>query len=399
MRRCVRGWSGVDENEVLGHNVYNRLYKEEIGMSNTNRKSVTLREVAALAGIDKATASRALNGKGYVSPQTRDAALKAAQALGFEPDLNAQRLAEGRNHKVIGLLPPRDLGVLTQQAYFIEHRLDELDFEVQTYNVPRWVSHFEERQIALVNKVRRQRPGAIIVGSPFVPGVVPELRLFRNEGGIVVSYGTEIDLDCDQVPFDSEHRAYTAARHLLELGHQKIGFCFHGPVPQNRNESDQLAGFSRALEEFGASVQVKWLFAGGDYEEGGARLAEAFLTWPEKPTALCIVNDVSASTFVTALARNGRKVPDDVSVVGFDDAPAARYALVPLTTVSYPLDTIGRHVVEFTHSRLQGYDGPPRKLVVQSELIIRNSSAPLQLARRDSSRRSSSDQETGSGFF
>ena len=201
-------------------------------MPNTTRKSVTLREVAALAGIDKATASRALNGKGYVSPQTRDAALKAAQALGFEPDLYAQRLAEGRSHQVIGLLPSNDLGVLTQQAYFIEHRLDELDFEVQTHNVPRWVSHFEERQIALVNKVRRQRPGAIIVGSSFVPGVLPELRLFRDEGGIVVSYGAEIDLECDQVPFDDGHRAYIATRHLLELGHREIGFCFHGPVPQ-----------------------------------------------------------------------------------------------------------------------------------------------------------------------
>lgn len=111
-------------------------------------------------------------------------------------------------------------------------------------------------------------------------------------------------------------------------------------------------------------------------------MAEAFLAWPEKPTALCIVNDVSASAFVTVLARNGLRVPDDVSVVGFDDAPAARYALVPLTTVSYPLETIGRHVVEFTRSRLKGYAGPPRKVAVQSELIIRNSSAPLHSTRR-----------------
>jgi len=355
-------------------------------MLNTTRKPVTLRDVAALAGIDKATASRALNGKGYVSPLTRDAALKAAQALGFEPNLYAQRLAEGRNHNVISLLPANDLGVLTQQASFIEHRLDEMDFEVQIYNVPRWVSHFDQRQIALVNKVRRQRPGAIIVGSSVVQGVLPELRLFIEEGGIVVGYGTEIGLECDQVPLDSGHRAYIAARHLLVLGHREIGFCFHGLVPQDAAER---AGFSRALAEFGLPVQEKWLFAGGNYEEGGARLAEAFLAWPEKPTGLCIVNDVSASTFVTILSVNGLKVPDNVSVVGFDDAPAARYALVPLTTVSYPLETIGRQVVEFTRSRLNGYDGPPRKLPVQSELVIRRSSAPLSPTRRATARRSS----------
>jgi LacI family transcriptional regulator len=342
-------------------------------MLNTARKTVTLRDVAALAGIDKATASRALNGKGYISPQTREAAFKAAKELGFQPDLYAQRLAEGRNHKVISLLPPNDLGVLTQQASFIEHRLDEMGFEVRVQNVPLYVSHFEERQIALVNKVRRQRPGAMIVGSPFVPAVLSELRLFQEEGGVVVGYDTEIDLECDQVPFDDLHRAYIATRHLLELGHREIGFCFHGMVP---SDSVERVGFSLALDEYRVAVQEKWLFSGGDYEEGGARLAEAFLSWPEKPTGLCIVNDVSASTFVTVMARNGLNVPDDVSVVGFDDAPAARYALVPLTTVSYPIETIGRHVVEFTRSRLKSYKGPPRKVVVRSDLITRSSTAP-----------------------
>jgi DNA-binding LacI/PurR family transcriptional regulator len=342
-------------------------------MLKATRKTVTLRDVAALAGIDKATASRALSGKGYMSPQTRDAALKAAQELGFQPDLRAQHLAQGRNHNIIALLPDNDLGVLTQQAIFIEHRLDELNFEIQIHNVPRWVNHFEERQVALVNKVRRQRPGAIIANSAVVPGVLHELRLFMQEGGAVIGYGAKMDLECDQVSFDSGHRAYLATRHLLELGHRELGFCFHGSIQQ---DSKELIGFARAMKEFGAPVRKKWLFGGGNYEEGGARLADAFLKWPHKPSGLCIINDVSASTFVTTLHRNGLRVPDDVSVVGFDDAPAARYALVPLTTISYPLETIGRHVVEFTQSRLKGYDGPARTIAVQSELVTRSSTAP-----------------------
>ena len=342
-------------------------------MLKTTRKSVTLRDVAALAGIDKATASRALSGKGYMSPQTREAALRAAKELGFQPDLNAQHLAQGRNHNIVALLPDNDLGVLSQQAFFIKHRLEEMDFEVQMHDVPRWVNHFEERQVALVNKVRRQRPGAIIAGSVLVPEVLEELQLFIKEGGVVIGYGAKLDLQCDQVPFDCLHRAYLATRHLLELGHRKLGFCFHGLIQQ---DSEELVGFSRAMKEFGAPIQKKWLFAGGNYEEGGARLADAFLKWPEKPTGLCIINDVSASTFVTTLFRNGLSVPHDVSVVGFDDAPAARYALVPLTTVSYPIETMNLHVVEFTQSRLKGYDGPPRTVVVQSEIVIRSSTAP-----------------------
>lgn len=354
-------------------------------MLKTTRKTVTLRDVAALAGIDKATASRALNGKGYVSSQTREAAFKAAKELGFQPDLYAQRLAEGRNHNVISLLPSDDLGVLAQQSYFIKHRLDKLKFEVQTHSVPHWVSNFEARQIALVNRVRRERPAAIVVGARFVAEVLPELQLFQEEGGIVVGYGAELDLECDQVVFDCFHRAYIATRHLLELGHREIGFCVHEHRTQ---DSCEIAGFRHALEEFGVPVQENWLFGGGEYEVGGARLAEAYLAWPQKPTGLCIVNDVSASTFVTALAQNGVRVPDDISVVGFDDAPAARYAWVPLTSVSYPLEAIGRHVVDFTQSRLKGYDGPPRKLVVPTELITRRSSAPVDSKRRAAIRRS-----------
>jgi len=233
-------------------------------MLKTTRKTVTLRDVAALAGIDKATASRALNGKGYMSVETREAAVKAAQQLGYQPDLHAQRLAEGRNHKVIGLLPPNDLGVLTQQASFIEHRLDELEFEVQIHNVPLYVSHFEERQTALVNKVRRQRPGAMIVGSPFVPAVLPELRLFQEEGGVVVGYGTEIDIGCDQVPFDDFHRSYIATRHLLELGHREIGFCFHGRINQ---ESVQRRIRSRGAREM---AFCRWQLRRGRCPIGGS---------------------------------------------------------------------------------------------------------------------------------
>jgi DNA-binding LacI/PurR family transcriptional regulator len=344
-------------------------------MKKNTPKTITLRDVAALAEMDTATVSRALSGKGYVSQQRREAALKAAKELNFQPNLHARRLVQGRDYNTIAHLPPLDLGVLTEQTFFIAHQLDEMDLEVQIYNAPRWIHHFGDKQVAMVNKVRQQRPGAIISGVFLVPEAVQELQLFIQEGGVVISYGDKIDLECDQVLFDNAHRAYIATRHLLELGHRDLGFCFHGLIPQ---ESTELDGFAQALEEFGVPVQEKWLFSGGDYEVGGARLAEAFLGWREKPTGLCIVNDVSASTFVTVLARNGLSVPDDISVVGFDDAPAARYALVPLTTASYPLETIGRQVVEFTHSRLKGYDGPPRTTVVHSELVVRSSAAPYR---------------------
>ncbi|HEX8834587.1 MAG TPA: LacI family DNA-binding transcriptional regulator [Abditibacteriaceae bacterium] len=344
-------------------------------MLKTISNSVKLEDVAARAGIAVATASRALNGKGRMSSATRETVLKAAQELGYQPDRFAQRLVQGRSHNIIAHLSDYDLGVLSRQAFFINHRLRELSFEVQLHTTPRYIPETEAAQFALANNVRRQRPGAVICGSSLVANAFQELQLFMQEGGVVVGYGQSIELECDQVIFDLVDRAYLATRHLLELGHRELGFCIHGPDLQ---DSGELIGFRRAMEEFGAPIQEDWLFVGGNYEEGGARLAEAFLKWPKKPTGICIVNDVSASAFITILVRSGVSVPGDVSVVGFDDAPAARYAFVPLTSANYPLETIGRHVVELVQSRLGGYDGPPRKVVIQSELIVRASTAPFK---------------------
>lgn len=322
-----------------------------------------------------ATASRALNGKKHISPATRDAVLKAAQDLGYQPDLHAQRLANGRSHNLVSLFPYSDLGVGARLAKFLNHRLDEIGVEVEIHTPPSYVSNFEQRQAAMVNKVRRQRPSVIIFDSPLLASsAVNELRLYMEEGGMVVSYGMPVDLKCDQVQFEIEPRAYMAARHLLELGHRDIGLCFHGPFS---SKSLEYQGFARALKKWDVPLQEKWMFKGGDYEVGGARLAEAFLSWPEKPTGLCIINDVSASAFIATLARHGLSVPGDISVVGFDNEPAARHGLVPLTTVTYPLELIGSRIVEFTQTRLQGYNGLPREVSIESELITRNSSAPF----------------------
>lgn len=343
-------------------------------------KRITLREVAARAGIDKATASRALNGKGYISPQTREAALKAARELGFRPDLLAQRLAKGRAQRLVALFAESDLGVGTQQTWALTHRLDERKYDVESLDIPMYVSDQRRKQVVMVNKICRQRPSAIITETSMVEEAIGELQAYQAEGGIVVTYGARCVLTCDQVVFDRAQHVAQAVEHLVALGHRTIGLCLHGPLTP---DSDELQGFRQALGKHGLRFNEGWLFAGGNYEEGGARLAESFVTWDEKPTALCIVNDVSASAFITVLAQRGLSVPQLVSVVGFDDVQAARYALVPITSVSYPLESIADHVVELVHSRLEGFHGAPRQVHVEGTLAKRQSVRVLDVATHD----------------
>jgi DNA-binding LacI/PurR family transcriptional regulator len=133
------------------------------------------------------------------------------------------------------------------------------------------------------------------------------------------------------------------------------------------------------LSERNVDIREEWLWGNCPYEEAGARLAEQFLNLKDRPGAICIINDVVASTFVSQIHRAGLRVPHDVSVVGYDDTPAARYALVPLTTVSHPVEGVARPIVDMLLSRLnRSYDAAPRCVEVKGELIVRESTAAPQ---------------------
>ncbi len=134
-------------------------------------------------------------------------------------------------------------------------------------------------------------------------------------------------------------------------------------------------GVRRALAEFRLKLRPEWVLRSGMYEEGGARLAENYLALRRRPTALCIVNDVTAAFFVQQLMRRGLRVPDDVSVVGQDDTPAAAHCFVPLSTVAQPVNEVAEGVCELLKQRLDGSHEPPQKLVVRGRLVQRESVA------------------------
>jgi DNA-binding LacI/PurR family transcriptional regulator len=313
----------------------------------------------------------ALNGNPTIAPATREAVQRAAAQLGFEPNVHAKRLT-GSARSVIGLLSG-DLewssGVRKLQT--IQRLLTQRGFDVPAYIG----SGDSATQGTFMTNLRQQQPRALLCDSgALVPEVRDSLERYRRNGGIVVTHDREvIGLGCDAVVFDREGNTYQAARHLLELGHRHIGFYNNGGPPQS---GPRWPGFHRALAEFDAPVKEEWLFS-GMYEEGGARLAEDFLALKERPTALCIVNDYAATAFVATVQRAGLRVPQDLSVISSANMPIARHASVPLTTMTYPYQTIAEKVVDLLIDRLENAtEGPARKTVVGSELIRRDSTIP-----------------------
>ena len=355
--------------------------------SEPTEKTATLDDIAKRAGVAKSTVSGAFTGNKNMAPETRELILRIAQELNFVPNPHAQRLSQGCSNDTIGLFVlDLNLGTGVRKAQLIQSAFIERGFEVPLYGYS--IYNYDEggkRQIKAMKTLCRQRPRAIVCHtSALHPGAVDELRHYLNAGGLVVCYDEAVPPDCDQpdcdhVLFDRAENVYQAVRHLVELGHRTVGlagsYSTHADNHFTHVGEPRLAGYQQALRDFGLAERDKWVFFDlPPYEEGGALLAEHFSALEEPPTAMCIVNDWTAGTFVLEMQRRGIQVPHDVSVVSLDDMPAARYAAVPLTAVSHPISDISDAVVELVMSRLEGrYNGAPRQIVVSGELVTRES--------------------------
>lgn len=344
------------------------------------RKTVTLADVARHAGVSKTTASHAISGKGWVADSTRETVLRLADEMGFQIDPLARLLSNGRSEKTIGFYTlDLDLSGRTRQLQIIQATLSE-----RGYSVPIYAYGYKGRdelanQMELMDNLAAQRPRAIICNTSGVhKKVLQRLQKFADDGGILVCHGyfEFAPLSCDQIMHTQGESFGLATRHLTQLGHRKIG-VFN--VGQRKPADRVLDCVTEALREVKAAVHDEWLFCNDGtrrYEEDGARLGEEFLALKERPTAMLIANDYAATAFIATVTRGGVRVPHDVSVVGFDDDAIAPYGVVPLTTVSAPVEKVATHVVELLISRLEaGFSDEPRFITVRGELIVRESTA------------------------
>jgi DNA-binding LacI/PurR family transcriptional regulator len=345
-------------------------------------KAATLQDVANLAGVTKMTVSNVLRGKGRVSETTRQAVRQAMQQLHYMPNPLAQRLSSGRAANQIDLYALNlDDGVGLQKLKLIQNGLMVRGFDVPIHSHDFHGAHngAPDRKVELMRKLRRSCPRAVVCATTGVDdAVLGELESYLREGGQAVCYDEEVALACDQVVFDVEHGIGNAARQLLELGHRRLGLFEQG---RSEPRAAIRRGFERALREFDSGAgQAQYFGSALAAEEAGAELARSFLRLKvsERPTGMIVINDRAAFTFMVEVARSGVLVPRDLSVIGHDDLPVAKFCPTPLTSISYPVEDIASHVVELLLSRIEGeYSGAARRKVVVGELAQRQSTANL----------------------
>lgn len=326
-------------------------------------KRVTIKDVAVRAGVSFATVSRVLDDRPEISDATKARVRAACAEMGYVPNKAARGLVM-KNTKTIGLIVP-DIS----NPYFsglglsVEMRARENGYRVLLCNSLRE----EAREILVLDSLLSQQIDGLII-APVSPG--SQRKLEHALGSTPRVYlGNNHDDQCSYVVVDNKRGAYEATRYLLCLGHRDIAFL--GGREGSRTRHFRIAGFRKAMEEAGLSGREYPSPAEGDsYQHNHARALQLFREGP-LPHAIFAYSDRIALSVLQAAEECGVRIPEDVSLLGFDNIDFAGLPRINLTTVSQHKAELGRRAVDHLFAQIAG-DMTPVADILEPELIIRD---------------------------
>lgn len=330
----------------------------------------TMRDVANQAGVSKATVSHVLNGTRFVEPQTRERVERAIAELNYRPNLLARSL---RRHETltIGLITPNIANPFWAEfASEVERAGRAAGYTVLLCNT-NW--SVEQERAYVQTLLARQIDGIVLVPSTTSVNAVGDLQA---AGVATVVVGQQLQHEgLSAVMVDDFGGGYLAGEYLLALGHRRVG-CITPPAGID-SAGQRVAGFQQVFADAGV-VLPDSAFVGGDFEyASGESAARWLLERDARLTALFAVNDQMAIGALGGLRRLGRYVPDDISVLGFDNISYAALHEPGLTTVGQPLAELGRQVVELLLRQINKPGSPPEVRRLAPTLIVRESCRAL----------------------
>lgn len=340
--------------------------------------AASIGDVAARAGVSVATVSRALRGLPNVAPSTRNRVLAAAAALHYVADPNASRLAAGKTRTIGIVVPLFTQWFFTQVVAGAEGVLAASGHDLLLYSVG---GHEGQERFLDRLPFRKRVDGLVMIDVPLTEA--QQDRLASAETPVVL-----VGVRSSRFPtvtIDNEAAATTATRHLLNLGHRRIGLIsgvpddpLHTPTPLERR-----IGYRRALAEAGVELRPDLDVSGNFSMQGGAEAMAQLLAVDRPPTAVFSQSDEMAIGALRTIRDAGLDVPGDVSVVGFDDHEAARY--VGLTTIHQAVMAHGEVAAELLVGRLRdGCDdgSDPTHVVMSTKLVVRATTGPRREAAK-----------------
>ncbi|MHA6627932.1 LacI family DNA-binding transcriptional regulator [Pseudonocardia sichuanensis] len=336
------------------------------------KKAATIRDVAAHAGVSVSVVSRVLNGTGPVAPPKRAQVLEAIDALAYRPRAAARELSHGHSD-TIGLL----LADLTNPFFarladrvVAEARSRDLQILLMTTQED---PHLEGQ--ALDTLLDRSVGG--MIGTPTGHNVQRWEKLAALDIPVVFVDRAVSELEqVDVVSIENVESAATATRHLLDRGHTRVGIV-SGPLDTSTGV-ERVQGYEQALRERGIARDDGLVRPAPFRGDLGAEVVAQMLALDDPPTGLVVANTAQVRVVLRMLAQARVAIPDDLSVVVFDDNPWTELIRPPLTAVRQPIDMLALHSVELVHARMRQKLPPaPRRIRVVAEFLERSSTARI----------------------
>jgi len=334
------------------------------------RERPTLEAVARRAGVSRATVSRVVNGSTTVAEAIRDAVNRAVEELGYVPNQAARSLVTQRTESIALILPETANRVFSDDLFFpavirgVSMTLEAADKQLVLMMAGSDASHDRVERYAMAGHVDGVMFASMHGADP-LPGKLARL------GIPVACGGRPMSAPATPIPYvDVDHAGgvTSAVRHLLGTGRRRIA-TIAGPQDMVAGV-DRLTGYRAAVREAGLTEHVET----GDFtRESGVRAMRRLLADDPAVDAVFVASDMMAHGALQALRDDGRRVPADVAVIGFDDFDISRYSEPPLTTVRQPIVEIGRTMAELILGLIAEEPGVPDAVVLPTELVVRAS--------------------------
>ncbi|MBO8169610.1 MAG: LacI family DNA-binding transcriptional regulator [Thermoanaerobacteraceae bacterium] len=330
---------------------------------------VNIKEVAKRANTSIATVSRVINNSSNVKEETRQKVLKAIKELNYQP-LTRQPVV--RENQFIGLVVP-DVSnpFFGKMARGLADAAGKFGYSIILCNIDGICGGEDDY---LLDLIENRVDGVIYASSHRIREVIKRAKQKKVP---LVMLDREIKYtDINTVTIDNNYGAFLATEHLISLGHKKIAFI---GGPKNFQISEQRRiGYEKALEKYGLSYDEELVYAGIFTMESGFKAMKRLLEDKKNFSALIAANDLMAIGAINCLSQHGISVPDDVSVVGFDDISIASTMEPKLTTVAYPIERISERSLELLMKQISNEDVSPEKITLFPKLAVRGSTKSLK---------------------
>ena len=331
--------------------------------------NVTIVNVAEEAGVSYGTVSRVINDSVHVKPETRERIQQAMERLGYVVNRQARSLAGGKANVIGVLVPDLGTGYIGEIMRGIDTELGLAGYDLMLYTTHRTAVK-ESNYVA--NLAQGMVDGLLLILPRNPSDYISALTQRKFPFVLIDHQGT--GRDCAAVGATNWQGAYNATEYLINLGHRRIGFIT-GSMDLGAAQ-DRLEGYQAALRTNRLSSEAELIYSGTFFQPDGYIGALQFLNLKNPPSAIFASNDVMAMGVMDAIREKGLQIPEDISVIGFDDIPQAMLVRPALTTVRQPLEKMGRAATQMLLDMLGNPGKKKERFELPTELIVRDSCQP-----------------------